>query len=173
MSEHRFPHRPARALRRGLYLDARTTAPGCAHERLVALARLPFRLALSCGAGAMRVTRVLGAAVRPAPTPITSAALRRCVAAVASLPLRSRRARVTAAALSCWTTHFPRTPPCPSNPRPVLSSARSRPCLSNLRLPLSCGSAPSGLPSSRASRARCSRSSAPAATSTPRMMVSC
>ena len=65
MSEHRSPHRPARALRRGLYLDARTMAPGCAHERLVALARLPFRLALSCGAGAMRVTRILGAAVRP------------------------------------------------------------------------------------------------------------
>ena len=35
-------HPPARALRRGLYLDAQTTGPGCAHERLVALALLPF-----------------------------------------------------------------------------------------------------------------------------------
>ena len=68
MSEHPSRHRPSRALRHGLYLDARTTAPGCAHERLVALALLPFTFA-----GDARIVEILEAEAlelaRSAPPP--------------------------------------------------------------------------------------------------------
>ena len=42
MDEHPPNPPPAGALRRGLYLDAKTTGPGSAHDRLAALALLPF-----------------------------------------------------------------------------------------------------------------------------------
>ena len=42
MDEHPPNPPPAGALRRGLYLDAQTTGPGSAHDRLDALALLPF-----------------------------------------------------------------------------------------------------------------------------------
>ena len=64
MSEHPSRHHPSRALRRGLYLDARTTAPGCAHQRLVALALLPFTFA-----GDARIVEILEAEALSCPDP--------------------------------------------------------------------------------------------------------
>ena len=57
-------HPPAGALCRGLYLDARTTGPGSAHDRLDALALLPF----VCDAEA-RIVEILTGEALSCPNP--------------------------------------------------------------------------------------------------------